>query len=179
MLEKCALISFILVFIFLYLYVKNESFDVDSSINNNYQISTQLIVEIARVLSISKNRINKLVYDGDISKGQLNVSFVILDQNTSSTEQSSKNSAILANDLMVNGNFKVLINGISVVLSKFPNTGQNAENAKNTNTFFDNLGLKTISDYSLSKYNSLPKDESLTKFYTLDIDDNYNLVPKM
>ena len=176
MLEKCALISFILVFIFLYLYVKNESFYVDESTYSNSQISYQLRVEIARVLSISKNRINNLVYDGDISKGQLNVSFIILDPNTSSTEQSSKNSAILANELMVNGTSKVLINGIPVVLSKIPNTGQNSQNS---NTFFDNMGLKTISKYSLDKYNSLPKDESLTKFYTLGFDDNYNLIPKM
>jgi hypothetical protein len=176
MLEKCALISLILVFIFLYLYVKNESFYADSSTYGNYQISNQLISEIARVLSISKNRITNLVYNGDVSQGKLNVSFIIQNPNTASTEQSSANSAILANDLMVNGNFKVLINGTTVLLLKIPNI---AKNSKNTNSFFDNLGLKTISDYSLTKYSSSPNDESLTKFYTLEFDDNYNIIPKL
>jgi hypothetical protein len=179
MIEKCALISLILIFIFLYLYVKHESFYNDSSIYNNNQISNQLISEIARVLSISQNRINNLIYNGDVSQGKLNVSFIIQQPNTGSTEQSSANSAILANDLMINGNFKVSINGINVVLFKIPNTGKNAQNAQNTNSFFDNLGLKTISDYALSKYKSEPNDESLTKFYTLEFDDNYNIVPKM
>ena len=59
---------------------------------------------------------------------------------------------------------------------KIPNIGKNLEN---TNSFFDNLGLKTISDYALTKYKSEPNDESLTKFYTLGFDDNYNIVPKM
>ena len=176
MIEKCALISLILIVIFLYLYVKYESFYGDSSTYGNYQISNQLLSEIARVLSISQNRITNLVYNGDVSQGKLNVSFIIQQPNTASTEQSSANSAILANDLMINGNFKVSINGTIVVLFKIPNIGKNLEN---TNSFFDNLGLKTISDYALTKYKSEPNDESLTKFYTLGFDDNYNIVPKM
>jgi hypothetical protein len=176
MIEKCALISLILIFIFLYLYVKHESFYNDSSIYNNNQISNQLISEIARVLSISQNRVTNLVYNGDVSQGNLNVSFIIQHPNTLSTEQSSMNSAILANELMVNGNFVVLINGTRIVLSKIPNNGKDS---KYINSFFDNLGLKKISDYSINKYDSVPNDDSLTKFYTLEFDDNYNIIPKM
>ena len=174
MIEKCALISFILIFMFLYLYVKNESFYNAISTVNNSQISDQLISEIARVLSISHNRITNLVYNGDISLGELNVAFIIKEPNTLSTEQSATNSAILANDLMINGNFKVMINGSAVVLSKIANNI-----LQNGNNYFDNFGLKTISDYSLNKYNSIPNDESLTKFFTLGFDDNYNVVPKL
>ena len=86
MLEKCALISFILIFMFLYLYVKNESFYITISTDNNSQISTQLINEIARVLNIKQNRIANLVYNGDITLGQLNTAFIIKEPNTLSNE---------------------------------------------------------------------------------------------
>jgi hypothetical protein len=172
MFEKCALISFILIFMFLYLYVKNESF-YGSGSANNAQISYQLTNEIARVLSISQNRITNLAYNGDIAQGKLNVVFNIEDPNTLSSEQSSTNCAILANELMSNGSFKVTINGNLVVLSKIPN------NEKPGSMYFDNLGLQRISNYALNKYNSLPNDESLTKFYKLEFDNNYNVIPKL
>ena len=173
MLEKCALISFILVFMFLYLYIKNESFYDAISTDNNSQISEQLISEIARVLNISRNRIDNLVYNGDISLGILNVAFIIKEPNTLSNEKTATNSAILANDLMTNGNFRVMINGSNVVLSKIAN------NLQNLNNYFDNLGLKTISEYSMNKYNSTPNDASLTRFFTLGFDDNFNIIPKL
>jgi hypothetical protein len=173
MLEKCALISFILIFMFLYLYVKNESFYITISTDNNSQISTQLINEIARVLNIKQNRIANLVYNGDITLGQLNTAFIIKEPNTLSNEKSATDRAILANKLMTNGEFKVIINGLPVVLSKILNPD------KNSNNYFDNKGLLTISDYAQNKYNSAPNDESLTKFYTLKIDDDYNIVPKL
>lgn len=173
MLEKCALISFILVFMFLYLYIKNESFYFTISTENNSQISFQLISEIARVLNISQNRITNLVYNGDISQGQLYVAFIIKEPNTLSTEKTATQSAVLANDLMINGNFNVMINGNNVVIFKIANSAQNRNN------FFDNSFLKTISDYSLNKYNSTPNDASLTRFFTLKFDDNYNIVPTL
>ena len=173
MLEKCALISFILIFIFLYLYVKNESFYDTVYTDSNSQISVQLTSEIARVLSISQNRIANLVYNGDIAQGQLNVAFIIKDPNTLSNEQSATNCAILTHDLMSNGQFKVTINGLPVVLNKIPN------NTQNNNHYFDNLGLKQISEYALNKYNSVPNDESLTKFFTFGYDSNYNLIPTL
>ena len=45
--------------------------------------------------------------------------------------------------------------------------------------FFDNQGLKEISIYTKNKYISVPNDESLTKFYTLGFDKDYNLEPKL
>jgi hypothetical protein len=158
---------------FLYLYVKNESFYNEPTINNS-QISDQLTNEIAKVLKISKNRINNFNYNGDMSTGQLNVSFVIKEPNTLSNEQSSKNTAILSNELMNKGQFKVTINGILVTLSKIPST-----NRSGGSNYFDNTGLLTISNYAKNKYNSAPNDESLTKFYTLEYDDNYNIVPTL
>jgi len=168
MLEKCALISFILIFMFLYLYVKNESF------YDNSEISDQLTNEIGRILNISKNRISNLIYNGDITTGKLNVSFIIQDPNTLSNEQTSKNCAILSNNLMSNGQFIVTLNGLPVVLSKIPNTSTSGGN-----NYFDNIGLLTISNYAKNKYNSAPNDESLTKFFTLGFDNNYNIVPKL
>ena len=171
MLEKYALISFILIFIFLYLYVQVDSFYFD----NSTQINQQLLSGISRVLEISPSRITKLTYEGDIAQGQLQVSFIIQEPNTGSQERNAKDSAILTNNLMVNGNFKVLINSKIITLSKLIKVKQ----PQNANTSFDNLGLKAISEYSNNKYLSIPNDESLTKFYKLDYDDNYNLMPKI
>ena len=47
----------------------------------------------------------------------------------------------------------------------------------NTAIFFDNTDLLTTANYANNKYISVPNDESLTNFYKLDIDSNYNIAP--
>lgn len=184
--QKIALISFVLIFIYLYLYVKLESFNSNSAPTNplptfaiptlkpDAPINNQLLSEIARVLRVSKRRITSLIFEGDISSGSLQVMFKILDPNAAeitNNEAISKDAAMLANTLTLNNNFKVFINGIAVILSKLN------KSKKNINAFFDNTNLLDISDYSKSKYISVPNDESLTKFYKLDIDKNFNIAP--
>jgi hypothetical protein len=193
MMQKIALISFILIFIYLYLYVKLESFDGSTittipqntnplptfaipTIKPDLPISNQLSSEIARVLRISKRRISNLIFKGDISSGKLQVMFNILDPNAAeiaNNESMSKDVAMLAHTLTLNNNFKVLINGISVMLDKIQTSN------KDINKFFDNTNLLDITDYSNSKYISVPNDESLTKFYKLNIDKNFNIVPSI
>jgi len=196
MMQKIAIISFILIFIYLYLYVKLESFNESTitTINNIPQtnnsletfeisalekdmpISTQLISEISRVLGISKRRITNLIFKGDIANGSLKVIFIILDPNPAeiiNNDKSAINAAILANTLTKNGTFKVFINGLSIILYKL-----NKSN-KDINTFFDNTALLDISDYSKTKYRAVPNDNSLTNFYKLDIDKNFNIKPSI
>lgn len=191
--QKIALISFILIFIYLYLYVKLESFDGSTittipqntnplptfaipTIKPDLPISNQLSSEIARVLRISKRRISNLIFKGDISSGKLQVMFNILDPNAAeivNNESMSKDVAMLAHTLTLNNNFKVLINGLNVMLDKIQTSN------KDINKFFDNTNLLDITDYSNSKYISVPNDESLTKFYKLNIDKNFNIVPSI
>jgi len=177
MLEKCILISFIFIFLFLYLYIKIEAFYGNPTaskkkVQNTPQLSAQILSEIARVLTISKKRIMNLVYFGDYTEGKLAVAFFIQEP-TSTTEANATDSAIMADTLMTNKNFIITINGKSVVLTKISSTN------KSINAYFDNAFLKTISKYSTNKYVTIPNDESLTKFYKLDFDKNYNIVPKM
>ena len=186
--QKIALISFVLIFIYLYLYIKLESFDSNSAPTNplptfaiptikpDLPISNQLSSEIARVLRISKRRISNLIFKGDISSGKLQVMFNILDPNAAeivNNESMSKDVAMLAHTLTLNNNFKVLINGINIMLDKIQTSN------KDINKFFDNTNLLDITDYSNSKYISVPNDESLTKFYKLNIDKNFNIVPSI
>jgi hypothetical protein len=44
---------------------------------------------------------------------------------------------------------------------------------------FDNPDLKEISTYSNNKYISVPNDASLTNFYKLGVDNNFNIVPQL
>jgi len=193
MLQKCCLISFIIIFIYIYLYVTLESFNVSTqttkpqSLSNkstvstipnilNTPISTQLTSEIGRVLNISSNRILNLTFTGNISNGSLNVSFTILEPNTAQSanlEKNSKDVNELVNKLMSLNQFKVFINGVLVILYKIVSAPVPTPN------YFNNNGLTKISDYAKKKYISVPNDASLTNFYKLGIDDNFNIVPQI
>lgn len=181
MLQIIVFISFILIFIYLYLYVKLESFDGSTittipTIKPDIPISNQIISEASRVLGISQRRITNLIYKGDISAGRLNVIFIILEPNPielAKNEKNAKDAAILANTLTKSGTFKVFINGFSITLYKL-----NKSN-KDINVFFDNTSLLDIADYSINKYISIPNDDSLTKFYKLNIDNNFNIAPSL
>jgi hypothetical protein len=74
-------------------------------------------------------------------------------------------------------NFVVKINNVNIRLNK---TSQN-KSASNTttdiSTYFNNTGLLEISDYAMQKYNQVPNDSSLTRFYNLTLDRNYNVKP--
>ena len=176
MFHKICLISFMLIFICLYLYVKIEHFDNPKSTISNIAISKQLTSEISRILSISARRIINVNYSGNASSGKLMVAFIILEPNNSETkkqEPSATDAAKLANQLTSTDKFKVFINGMSVVLYKMPKP------TTNLNTFFDNQALKDVSEYSNKKFDSVPNDASLTNFYKLGFDSNFNIVPKL
>ena len=182
MFHKICFIFFMLIFICLYLYVKTESFittipqTIPQTTRSDILISTQLTSEIARILSISSRRIINVNYTGDISSGSLMVAFIILEPNESETknqEPSASDTAKLAHQMTTSGTFKVFINGLSILLYKLPKP------TTNSNSFFDNSGLKDISKYSNSKYVSVPNDASLTNFYKLGFDSNFNIVPKL
>jgi hypothetical protein len=187
MLQNISLVCFILIFIYLYLYVKKEHFAADNTplptfavprLESDVPISKQLTSEISRVLKLSERRITNLLFKGDVSSGILNVIFIILEPNPVeivNKEKPAKDYAIIATNLFNSGNFKVYINGINITLKKLNIKNEN----KKINNFFDNTGLIDISKYSENKYNSVPNDESLTKFYKLDIDDNFNIKPKI
>lgn len=170
MLEKCILISFIFIFLFLYLYVKIETFYADP-ISKTSQVSSQILTEISRILRISKTRLFNLVYYGDYTEGKIFVAFGIKEP-TTNNEASAIDSAILTSNLISNNKFIIKINGKNVLLSKIRSSNP-------VNNYFDNSFLKTISKYSTNKYITVPNDESLTKFYKLDFDKNYNIVPKI
>jgi len=160
------------------LYIKIEAFSTTNPNTTipNTPISTQLTSEIARILGISKSRIVKLEYTGDISSGSLAVSFSILDPNTlesTKNEISTTDAAKLAQQFITSGTFKVFINGFIITLSKIPTP------TTNINNYFDNPALKEISEYSNKKSISVPNDASLTNFYKLGIDSDYNIVPQL
>ena len=172
------LIFFILLCLCLYLYVKAEKFTDTIPIPTIDLISSQLTKEIGRVLHISPRRISNLTFTGDITKRQLTVSFTILERNLieSANDEINANDAItLYTYLFSTGNFIVSINNQNVVLNE--NT---ATTPTNKGMYFDNIGLKTISKYIDGKYiYPVPTDSSLVNFYKLNIDENYNVRPKI
>jgi len=190
MIDKLFFISLILIFLILYCYVKVESFE-NTTIPQTTQpvqilptqpqlpISLQLTTEIARLLNISPRRISNIIFDGDITSGKLLVSFFIQEPNFTESLKREKNAAdagLIANNLLINDNFIVSIGGQVVKLAKLTNP---TPTATETSDFFNNKGLLDVAKYSNNKYISVPNDESLTNFYKLDVDDNFNLIPKI
>ena len=179
MFHKICFISFMLIFVCLYLYVKIEAFDnptTPQTTISNTTISAQLTSEIARILEISSRRIINLKFSGDISNGSLMVAFFILEPNAlelAKQEPNATDAAKLSHQMTASGTFKVFINGFSIVLYKMPRP------TIDSNVFFDNPDLKEISTYSDNKYISVPNDASLTNFYALGVDNNFNIVPQL
>ena len=183
--HKFCIISLILLLLFLYIYVKKENFDsqnttIPITTNPQLPVSVQLTNEIAKVLEISPLRIYNLVYTGDIALNSLNVDFNISDTNLMQSLKNEKNTFEAeqqAQALVNNDSFFVKINNQSVILRRLVPTNNSAFLDKGK--FFNNEGLKEINNYTKNKYNSSPNDESLTKFYTLEFDKNYNVVTKI
>jgi hypothetical protein len=157
-------------------------------------ISTQLTTGIASSLGVSVRRITNLNYTGDIGTQTLAVSFTVLDPNlieTSKNELAATAAANYANVLFAQGNFIVPINKINVRLTKL-NQNSNVSNASNGSTaigtsipimdpasYFNNKGLLDTANYAKQVYDTVPVDSAATRFFTLQPDSNFNLMPVM
>lgn len=180
LLEKCCITILILLLIFLYLYSKKENFENEQATQSTLPISTQLRNEIGTLLNISPSRISNLDYEGNLIMNTLRVHFDIHDNNLDETlnnEPSKMEAKKIVDALMLTDKFIVSINNRTVILRKMIPKTEKTKIEKSR--FFDNQGLKEISKYSINKYISVPNDESLTKFYTLGFDKDYNLEPKL
>ena len=154
-------------------------------------ISTQLTTGIATVLGVSVRRITNLNYSGDISTQTLAISFTVLDPNlieTSKNELPAVAAANNANALFTQGNFIVPINGINVRLTKINqnSNGSNGSNGIGNSTpttdpasYFNNKGLLDSANYARQVYDTVPIDSAATRFFTLQPDSNYDLIPVM
>jgi hypothetical protein len=151
-------------------------------------ISTQLTTGIAAVLGVSVRRITNLNYTGDIGTQTLAVSFTVLDPNlieTSKNELAAVAAANYANALFTQGNFIVPINKINVRLTKI-NENRNENNTIGTSipildpaSYFNNKGLLDTANYAKQVYDTVPVDSAATRFFTLQPDSNFNLMPVM
>ncbi len=168
-------------------------------------ISSQLTTGIAIKLGISIRRITNLSYSGDINSQRLAVSFTVLDPNlieASKNELSALEVAKNANTLFTQGQFIVPIDGINIRLDKM-NAGNNAGsigrstsadsmNANSSNlvndigliapvmdpaSYFNNQGLLDSAKYARQVYDTVPVDSAATRFFTLQPDSNFNLMP--
>jgi len=154
-------------------------------------ISTQLTTGIATVLGVSVRRITNLNYSGDISTQSLAVSFTVLDPNlieTSKNELAAVAAANNANTMFTQSNFIVPINGINVRLTKMNqnNNGSNTSDSIGNSTptldpasYFNNKGLLDSANYARQVYAEVPIDSAATRFFTLQPDSNFNLMPVM
>jgi len=180
----------LLIGLYLYIIIKNkEHFDTTTPITAQptqsiqQTISIQLLNQIALTLGVSVRRISNITYNGDISNQNLAVSFTILDPNVielQSGEPNSQTTTSNANNLFNQNQFIVQINGVNVMLSKInPNSTSNGTpNATvNISSYFNNTGLQDIAKYAQQAYREVPNDASLTHFYNLKIDSNYNINP--
>jgi len=154
-------------------------------------ISTQLTTGIASSLGVSVRRITNLNYTGDISIQTLSVSFTVLDPNlieTSKKELAAVAAANYANSFFTQGNFIVPINKINVRLTKM-NENSNVSNGSTAigtsipifdpASYFNNKGLLDTANYAKQVYDTVQVDSAATRFFTLQPDSNFNLMPVM
>ena len=175
---KIVTVVIIIALVYLVLYKKiNESF-YDA-------ISTQLLSEIALILSISVRRIQNLNYVGDLDSRTLAVSFTILDNNVIEMSNGEPNAQTVANNVMNlfnTNNFIVTINGVKTKLTRInTSSANNASSSSLPNqqlsryaSYFNNKGLLDISEHAKNKYNKVNTDSSLTNFFKLKINTNNN-----
>lgn len=143
-------------------------------------ISTQLTTEIANKLGVSVRRIQGVTFSGDIANLTLSVGFTILEPNlieSANKEPNATNAAITARSLFVNNQFYVPVNGVNIRLSRINNTDTGSAPKLNPEDFFNNKGLLDSADYAKQVYNAVPVDSAATRFFTLQPDANFNLVP--
>lgn len=184
---KIFILGLIILLTILYIHIiiqnKNNAIHKDT-FNTTEPLSVSLTKAVASKLNISSRRIQNIKYTGDISTQQLQISFTILDPNMieiGNSEPSAGTVAQTANDLFKLDAFVVKINNTNIKLQKLnqqPDTIQNASTSTSDNSvYFNNIGLKNIANYAQQKYTYVPTDKSLTQFYSLKFDDNYNLKP--
>jgi len=175
---KIVTVVIIIALVYLVLYKKiNESF-YDA-------ISTQLLSEIALILSISVRRIQNLNYVGDLDSRTLAVSFTILDNNVIEMSNGEPNAQTVANNVMNlfnTNNFIVTINGVKTNLTRI-NTSRVNDTSRSSlpnqqlsryASYFNNKGLLDISEHAKNKYDRVNTDSSLTNFFKLKINTNNN-----
>jgi hypothetical protein len=195
---KILIIGFMIILISLYLHIiinkKNKdttygslndplNYSLSEHFDNQSQqpISIQLLNQIASKLGVSVRRIQNLVFNGDLDSQLLYVSFTILDPNiieSQNGEPNSQTTATNAHNLFNKHNFIVQINGVNVKLNKINQTVPTMPNGIVDNSiYFNNHGILNIANYSQQKYKMVPTDSSLTNFFNLKIDGNYNINP--
>lgn len=149
--------------------------NLDNDASTSYSISSQ----IANLLGISNRRISNLAYGKQIINGELNVFFKILDYNflekhtgeiDATTAEDNLKKLLAIHQLIVNINNKtILLNLVN------DSSGLNKTNTDNLeysidSKYFNNDKLLDITNYIHQVYDTVPKDESMTNFFTLGID---------
>jgi hypothetical protein len=174
-------IIILLIGLYLHIIINNMKENTNEKFVNTIQpISIQLTEQIALKLNISIRRIQNLTFTGNLSEQLLNVSFTILNPNIIETENGEPNAqtaANNANNLFKRNNFIVKINNVNIRLNKINQTNTTNTSIDDISSYFNNTGLLDIIDYSIEKYDKVPNDSSLTKFYNLTLDSNFDVKP--
>lgn len=180
--SKILILGIILLLLFLYFHsILQKKADTFADITPQ-PISIQLTDQISKILGVSSRRIQNLSFNGDISNQSLTVTFTILDPNIieiSKKEPNAQTAAQNANDLFNRNEFVVKLTDNNKTLNVKLLKIQSSSNSDSLDykIFFDNTGLQQIIDYAKQTYSQTPDEASLTKYYHLDIDSNYNVQP--
>ena len=166
----------------------NISIPTQPTISTSPATSFAIAQSIASLLGISARRILNLSYDGTLIYGSMNISFTIDEPNfieLHSGELSAADSMNKLKNLMLANLFNINILGTSVILNY---TTFSVPTLVNTNLhklpyaknpiYFNNVADLDIGKYARNAYDVVPMNASLTQFYTLDMDNNYNVFAK-
>uniref|UniRef100_A0A6C0HKV9 Uncharacterized protein n=1 Tax=viral metagenome TaxID=1070528 RepID=A0A6C0HKV9_9ZZZZ len=150
-------------------------------------INFSITQQIASLLSISSGRVQNLTYSDIIDMGVLTVSFTINEPNFIETYNGELSSADTNKKLITLINMKLFninIAGQSLILNYSPlgissqSLLLNDLNYAQNPIYFNNKANLDIANYAHNVYTVVPTDASVIKFYSLDMDKNFNTIVK-
>jgi hypothetical protein len=157
------------------------------SIPKTPAINFSITQQIASLLSISSGRIQNLTYNDIVDRGVLTVSFTINEPNFIEIYNGELSSADTNKKLITLINMKLFninIAGQSVILNYSPlgisiqSLLLNDLNYPHNPIYFNNKGNLDIANHAHNVYTVIPIDASITKFYSLGMDSNFNTIIK-
>jgi hypothetical protein len=159
---------------------KNKVENFFSGMETPILISEQITIQIAAKLGITARRIQNLVYVGNLEEQKIGVSFTILDPNIVELNKGEANALTIAanaNTLFQTNNFIIRVNDTNINLFKIKSNSNKSNDNTDLSAFYNNTSLLDIAKYANNKYVVAPTDETLTHFYNLEIDKNFNVIP--
>lgn len=151
------------------------------TISNDAVTSYSITSQLANLLNISSRRITNLMFSKQIINQQINIFFNILEYNflekntgeiDLKTAQKVLQNLTEKNQLIININGNLVLVNYVTDPTGLNNSTDGSLNYYPNSKYFNNTKLLDIADYAKQVYDTIPEDDTMTKFLSLGIDSD-------